>query len=284
MRVTTDVPPVRRTVTTSRIVSVHDGARMERSDDLVTEEPMEIRLAGAGGGEAAPVAITMRTPGHDFDLAVGFLYAEALVGQGDVSEVRYCELPDGAEQQFNIVTVRSRRPVAPPPARNFDVSASCGLCGKTSLDDLADRCPVVAPGQVVPGSIVAALPERLAAEQRVFAATGGLHAAGLWGPDGSLVVVREDIGRHNAVDKVVGHAALAGLLPLTGHLLLVSGRVSFEIVEKSAMAGIGLVAAVSAPSSLAVEAARRFGVTLVGFVRDGRYNIYAGEERIDPSR
>jgi FdhD protein len=256
---------------------------MERADELVTEEPMEIRLAGPRGGSPVSVAVTMRTPGHDFDLAVGFLFSEGLISLGDVSGVRYCELPDEAEQRFNIVTVRVRQPPAlgAIPVRRFDVSASCGLCGKASLDELADRCPVVAPGPILAGSVLSSLPKKLGAEQRVFASTGGLHAAGLFQTDGSVIAVREDIGRHNAVDKIVGHGVLSGLLPLTGHLLMVSGRVSFEIVEKAAMAGIGLVAAVSAPSSLAVDAAKRFGVVLVGFVREDRYNIYAGDDRID---
>ena len=282
MPVVTDLPPARRTVVTTRILSVHDGVGMDRADDVVTEEPMEIRLAGPGGGAPVSVAVTMRTPGHDFELAVGFLFSEGLAKPGDVSAVRYCELPEEAEQRFNIVTVRLRHPPSLDaiPARRFDVSASCGLCGKTSLDDLADRCPVVLPGPNVAGSVVSSLPKKLAEQQQVFATTGGLHAAGLFQPDGSLVVVREDIGRHNAVDKAIGWALLSDSLPLTGHLLMVSGRVSFEIVEKAAMAGIGLVAAVSAPSSLAVDAARRFGVTLVGFVRRGRYNIYAGADQI----
>ncbi|HWW53646.1 MAG TPA: formate dehydrogenase accessory sulfurtransferase FdhD [Acidimicrobiales bacterium] len=279
----TDLPPTRRTVTTTRVLSVRAGAGLERSDDVVTEEPMEIRLAGPRGGAPVSVAVTMRTPGHDFDLAVGFLHSEGLVSPGDVSTVRYCELPEAAEQRFNIVTVRLRRAIAPDMirARRFDVSASCGICGKTSLDELADRCPTVLPGPKVAGSVLPGLAAKLSSEQRVFATTGGLHAAGLFRADGELVVAREDIGRHNAVDKVIGHALLAGLLPLTGHLLMVSGRVSFEIVEKAAMAGIGLVAAVSAPSSLAIDAARRFGVTLVGFVRDDRYNVYSGADRLE---
>jgi FdhD protein len=264
---------------------VRNGDAMERADDVVTEEPMEIRLAGPRGGAPVSVAVTMRTPGHDFELAVGLLCSEGLASPGDVTAVRYCELPEESTQRFNIVTVRLRHPPSLDaiPARRFDMSASCGLCGKASLDELAAHCPVVTPGPVVRGSVVSALPGILAEQQHVFAATGGLHAAGLFQPDGAVLVVREDVGRHNAVDKIVGWACLADRLPLTGCLLMVSGRVSFEIVEKAAMAGIGLVAAVSAPSSLAVDAARRFGVTLVGFVRSGRYNIYAGDERLDPT-
>ena len=164
MLVVTDFPPARRTVTTTRILSIHDGHAMERADDVVTEEPMEIRLAGPRGGSPVSVAVTMRTPGHDFELAVGFLSSEGLARPGDVSAVRYCELPQEAEQRFNIVTVRLRHPPSLDaiPARRFDVSASCGLCGKASLDDLADRCPVVLPGPKVAGSVVSSLPGKLA--------------------------------------------------------------------------------------------------------------------------
>jgi FdhD protein len=253
-----------------------------RGDVVVTEEPMEIRAAGPGQ-EPISVAVTMRTPTADFELAAGFLHSEGLVGPGDIEGIRYCDVPDD-EQRYNIVTVRVRRPIVLPHDRQFAVNASCGLCGKATLDALGTRCPVVPSTTVVAGSAVKALPEHLQRGQRLFAETGGLHGAVLVDPTGRLVAVREDVGRHNAVDKVVGYALIEDLLPLRGHLLGVSGRVSFEIVEKAAMAGIGVVGAVSAPSSLAISAAQRFGVVLVGFIRGDRYNIYAHAEGVDASR
>jgi FdhD protein len=272
-------PDTRRPTTAARVVLVRDGVGRERPDVLVTEEPMEIRVIGAGQA-AVSVAVTMRTPGSDFELAVGFLFSEGLIAPDDVAAVRYCDLPEAADQRFNIVTVVLRRVFEAPANRSFVVSASCGVCGKTSLEDMADRCPVVAAGPVVAGSLLADLPTRLRDSQPVFATTGGLHGAGLFDSEGRLVAAREDVGRHNAVDKLVGHALLNGKLPLSGHLLMVSGRVSFEIVEKAAMAGIGLIAAVSAPSSLAVDAARRFGITLVGFMRSDHFNLYTHPDRV----
>jgi FdhD protein len=280
-----DAAPVRRSTTPHRILAVAAGGRAaERPDRLVTEEPLEIRLAGPDQAPA-PVVVTMRTPGHDFELAAGFLVTEGLVGATDVVTVRYCDDVDDAEQRYNIATVRTSRPVDPStlPSRRPATSA-CGLCGTTSLDELGVRCGPVAAGPVVAWSTLQALPDRLREAQRLFDQTGGLHGAGLVGPAGDLVAVREDVGRHNAVDKVVGRAVLARRLPLDGHLLVVSGRVGFEIVQKAAVAGVALVAAVSAPSSLAVAAAERFGMTLVGFLRDGRGNVYCGPGRVDLTR
>jgi FdhD protein len=270
----------RRPVTMTSIVAVRDGTTLDRADEVVTEEPMEVRLAGPGQ-DPVSVAVTMRTPGHDFELAVGMLHSEGLVRRGGIRSVRYC-LPadERGEQRWNIVTVRIDRAVDGVPSRTLPMNASCGLCGKTSLDDLGRRCPTVPAGPAVAASVLTGLPEQLRAAQRVFATTGGLHAAGLFDATGQTVVVREDVGRHNAVDKVVGWAVLGERAPLEDHVLMVSGRVSFEIVEKAAMAGIGLIAAVSAPSSLAVDGAQRFGVGLVAFVRGDRFNVYAGPERI----
>jgi FdhD protein len=268
------VTPVRLTA-----VELGDG-RKRTADSLATEEPMEIRL-DAPGMEQRQVAVTMRTPGNDFELAAGFLHTEGLVGAtGDVRSVRYCSVPR-EEQQYNVVTVDLARPYdADLLRRNFYTMSSCGICGKASLDSISVRCAPVADGPAVSEAVVVELPGRLREAQRLFDRTGGLHAAGLFDADGRLLELREDVGRHNAVDKLVGHALLAGTLPLSERVLMVSGRLSFEIVQKAAVAGIPVVCAVSAPSSLAVDAGRRFGMTLVGFVRGSRFNIYTGPERI----
>ena len=272
--------PVRRPVTPARVVAV-DGTRVrERPDRLVTEEPMEIRLQFPGA-EPEPLAVTMRTPGHDFELAVGFCVTEGLFDDAaSLAEVAYC-VGETGEQYYNVVTLRLRHSIDLGPRRSFAVNASCGLCGKTALDDLAVACEPVGPGPRVCRSVLAGLPQLLRDSQPLFDETGGLHAAACFSPDGELAVLREDIGRHNALDKVVGNAFLDGSLPLSQSVLLVSGRISFEIVQKAAVAGIPVLCAVSAPSSLAVAAAKQFGQTVVGFLRDDRMNVYAGVERLD---
>jgi len=263
---------------------VTDGDRRVRSDYLATEEPLEIRLVA--GGETATVAVTMRTPGADFELAAGFLYGEGVVaGREEVSRISYCTDPDvDAEQQYNIVNVglaASAMPDLHALERHFMTSSACGVCGKASLDALELRgCPVVPPGPSVDPAVLTRLPTALRERQGLFESTGGLHAAGLFTAGGELVALREDVGRHNAVDKLVGWAMLDGRLPLHDHLLMVSGRSSYEILQKALVAGIPVVCAVSAPSSLAVDLARRFGMTLVGFLRGERFNVYAGEERL----
>jgi FdhD protein len=241
---------------------------------------MEIR-AGGPGQEPSQVAVTMRTPGSDFELAAGFLFTEGLIaGADDIESIAYCDLPE-EEQEYNVITVRLTRPFDPEALRrNFFASSSCGVCGKASLDDVEVRCEPLPAGPVVPASVLADLPDALRDRQRIFEETGGLHASGLFDTDGTLRVLREDVGRHNAVDKIVGEQVLAGNVPLADHVLQVSGRLSFEIVQKAAVAGIPIVSAVSAPSSLAVEAGERFGMTLVGFVRDERLNVYTHPERL----
>jgi FdhD protein len=272
--------PMRRSSTRVRIVAVNDGVAGERPDTLATEEPMEIRAAGPDQ-ELQPVAVTMRTPGGDFELAVGFLFTEGLIDPGDVKRVAYCDDLPGEDQRYNVVSVRLERPFdAERLQRNFFATSSCGICGKASLDDIEVRCEPVSPGPAVSSDLLASLPDRLRSGQTLFDRTGGLHAAGLFSAEGELVSIREDVGRHNAVDKVIGEQFLAGHLPLAGHILQVSGRVSFEIVQKAAVAGIPIVSAVSAPTSLAVEAGDRFGMTIVGFVRDGRLNVYTGAGRV----
>ena len=271
---------VRRNVTPVRLTAVRGGVRSERPDTVATEEPLEIRVGGPDH-EATQVAVTMRTPGGDFELAVGFLFTEGLIAASDVRRVAYCDDLDDEEQRFNVVTVTLERPFdAVRVRRNFYATSSCGVCGKAALDDVEVRCEPVAEGTRVPLEVLLELPDTLRKRQSVFERTGGLHAAGLFATDGTLVELREDVGRHNAVDKVIGQRVLAGAVPVRDHVLQVSGRASFEIVQKAAVAGIPVVSAVSAPSSLAVDAADRFGMTLLGFVRDGGCNVYTHAERV----
>jgi FdhD protein len=241
---------------------------------------MEIRVR-SGGQDAPPLAVTMRTPGHDFELAVGFCVSEGVVSDpGDVHDVAYC-LEPADEQHYNIVTVGLRTMPDLGAPRSFVANASCGLCGKATLEQLEVACRPIGPGPRVARSLLVSLPRRLRDAQDIFDATGGLHAAACFDTEGSLTVLREDVGRHNAVDKVIGRAALDQHLPLSDQVLLVSGRLSFEIVQKAAVAGIPMVCAVSAPSSLAVDAARQLGQTVVGFLRDEHFNVYTHGERID---
>lgn len=273
---------VTRTPTTAVRVQVWNGEQIrDRPDRLVTEEPMEIRI-DSPGNDPTPLAVVMRTPGHDFELAAGFCLTEGIVEDAtQLFEVRYC-LGADADQQYNVVTVATRVPVdLAGRDRSFVSSASCGVCGKATLDQLEVDCAPLGAGPRVALSTLVGLPDQLRAGQTVFDATGGLHAAALMGADGAVQIVREDVGRHNAVDKLVGHALLAGRLPLDDAVLVVSGRTSFEIIQKAARAGITIVVAVSAPSSLAVATAARFGMTLVGFVRDGRANVYTGAARVE---
>ncbi|MEU4771005.1 formate dehydrogenase accessory sulfurtransferase FdhD [Micromonospora sp. NPDC023644] len=258
---------------------------VRRQDSLAVEEPLEIRVGAAGPGRRRPLAVTMRTPGDDLDLAIGFLLTEGLIRSAD--DVRTAQLCAGAEtpNTYNVVDVVLSPGVPEPavdPARNFYTTSSCGVCGKASIDAVRTRS-VFAVGDdpvTVPAAVLAALPERLRAAQRGFDRTGGLHAAGLFTADGDLVVLREDVGRHNAVDKVVGWAVRERRLPLAGHVLLVSGRASFELTQKAWMAGVPLLAAVSAPSTLATELAEEAGLTLVGFLRGNAMNVYACPERV----
>ncbi|MFE7900779.1 formate dehydrogenase accessory sulfurtransferase FdhD [Streptomyces sp. NPDC057424] len=265
-----------------RVLRIRDGVVGSRPDTLVAEEPLEIRLNGR------PLAITMRTPGDDFALAAGFLVSEGVLGRAEEpANIVYCAgaTADGSNT-YNVVDVRLAPGVAVPDIsleRNVYTTSSCGLCGKASLDAVRTtaRWPIAdtPPVRVAPG-LLAALPDRLRAAQRVFDRTGGLHAAGLFSAEGELLDLREDVGRHNAVDKLVGRALRSGALPLSRAVLLVSGRASFELAQKAVMAGIPVLAAVSAPSSLAVDLAAETGLTLVGFLRGNSMNVYAGEQRI----
>ncbi|GAA0388087.1 formate dehydrogenase accessory sulfurtransferase FdhD [Acrocarpospora corrugata] len=268
-------------MTRYRVRQVSGNIAKDRRDDLATEEPLEIRVLA--GGVSRTVAITMRTPGADFELAAGFLHGEGLVRPGEIQAIGYCTDDDvPPEARYNTVSVRlPHLPEVPHLERHFMTSSACGVCGSASLDALKDRCvPLVTSAVKVHPEILYGLPATLHDAQGVFARTGGLHAAGLFTPDGVLIQSREDVGRHNAVDKLVGWALLHDRLPLTGQLLLVSGRASYEIGQKALAAGLELLCAVSAPSSLAVDLAREFGMTLVGFLRNERFNVYAGPERI----
>jgi len=269
---------VRRPVTSVRVRSIDDGRVVDRPDKLVTEEPMEIRVHGPGQ-EPMPLAVTMRTPGADFELAVGFCVTEGVVPSGaEVANVAYCV--DGGEQQYNIVTVFARAPVSiEGRERNFFANASCGLCGKAALDQVELELPPIDDGVVVDGSTVLELPGRLRDAQRVFDATGGLHAAALFDEIGGLVAVREDVGRHNALDKLAGALALSGAAGSDG-FVVVTSRCSYEMVQKAAAIGAAAIAAVSAPTSLAIETAEEAGIALVAFVREGRLTVYAHPERI----
>lgn len=257
------------------------GGDRRRADTLAAEEPMEIRV----GGKA--LAVTMRTPGHDVELAHGFLLSEGVIGaRDDVLTARYCDgVDETGRNTYNVLDLALSDGVPPPETgveRNFYTTSSCGVCGKAALDAvrLKTRFSPASSTFTIEADVLGDLPDALRARQKVFAQTGGLHAAALFDSGGELLVVREDIGRHNAVDKVLGWALLEGRIPLGGAGLLVSGRASFELVQKAAMAGIPLLAAVSAPSSLAAELAEENGMTLVGFLREGSMNLYTGDSRV----
>ena len=276
--------PRRASKTKTRVRVVESGKMRVRPDTLATEEPMEIRLLS--GESRQTVAVTMRTPGADFELAAGFLYGEGIVkSTDDIAKISYCVDSDlDAAQQYNIVNVElrgGREYDLRPLERHFYTTSACGVCGKASLEQLELRgCPVVGPGPEVSAETLYSLPEKLREAQGLFDATGGLHAAALFDAEGNLLALREDVGRHNATDKLVGWALLEGRLPLSGHVVMVSGRSSFEILQKCLTAGVPFVCAISAPSSLAVDVAREFGMTLVGFLRERRFNVYAGRERV----
>ena len=257
------------------------GSSGYRADLLAVEEPLEIRIGGT------PLTVTMRTPGDDMDLAAGFLFGEGLLQRAvDLRQIRMCD-----ENVADVTLEPAALPLAQDAERatgarrsqrNFLTTSACGVCGKESIEAIrvTSRYDIAADAVHVSPGVLASMPDRLRDAQRVFASTGGLHAAGLFTPDGTLLVLREDVGRHNAVDKVVGWALREGRLPLAGHILLVSGRASFELVQKACMAGIPVLAAVSAPSSLAVGLAEEAGLTLVGFLRGNSMNAYTGTQRL----
>ena len=263
-----------------------DGSEQSRKyDRVVTEEPLELRLAASGTQRT--LAVTMRTPGNDFELAGGFVYAEGIIRRHDeIAELTYCVDPAiDPEQRYNIVTIELRAGRAAPDfarfERHFAMNSACGVCGRAQLESVRELGATRIVDDVrIAAQLLYRLPERMREAQRTFAMTGGLHAAALFDERGDLLALREDVGRHNAVDKLVGWALLNGQLPFRRRILMVSGRASYEILQKAVMACVPIVASVSAPSSLAVELAREFNVTLAGFVRGERANLYAASERI----
>jgi FdhD protein len=264
-----------RSVALTRFDGLHAVAA---EDDVAHEEPLEIQLGGA------PLAVVMRTPGHDEELALGLVLTERIVASpGDVISVRHCSLASDPESDGNVIRVALRRGVKVDlraVRRNLYASSSCGLCGKVTIENALRQAAPLDDPSAFPVEFFYPLPQRLRQAQSTFTRTGGLHAAGLFDDQGRLLVAREDVGRHNAVDKVVGWAARAGRLPLAAHVLAVSGRISFEIAQKALAARIPVVAAVSAPSSLAIELAAEAGMTLVGFLRQRRLNVYGVRQRV----
>jgi FdhD protein len=268
-------------------ITKRKGSDVSRARDaLAVEEPLEIRLAwrdADGAKRVEPLTVTMRTPGDDFDLVAGFLHAEGVIGRpADLLEMTYCR--GGEEQEYNVIEARLGPGIVPdmrPLERSFYATSACGVCGKASLESVEARgCQLLGAGPRVRAALLPELPDRLREAQAVFARTGGLHAAGLFTVEGDAVHVREDVGRHNAVDKTLGRAFLDRLLPASEHILVVSGRASFELVQKAVAAGVPVLVAVGAPSTLAVDLAARFRQTLVGFARHGGCNVYTGEERV----
>jgi FdhD protein len=268
-----------RSLDLTQVSEWDDGKICRKQDYLAAEEPLEIRVGND------PLSVTMRTPGDDLELAAGFLFTEGLVTQRAQIISLDSEIPDQREHRGNVVRAVLADEVAPDfekMRRHFFAASSCGICGKASIDSVRSRTlEPVNPDFRLDAEVLLCLPESLRASQAVFGRTGGLHAAALFNVKGELLVLREDIGRHNAVDKVIGWALLEGRIPLSNTVLLVSGRGGFEIVQKSIVAGLPAVASVSAPSSLAVQLARELGQTLVGFLRGRRFVIYAGQERIE---
>ncbi len=267
------------------MLAIEGDARFRKRDEVVGEEPLELRIVA--GGATRTLAVTMRTPGNDFELAAGFVYGEGIVARRDqIAELTYCIDPAiDPEQRYNIVNVELRPSAQPRDLarfeRHFTMSSACGVCGRAQLDSLRELGASAIEDDVrLPAATLYSLPERMRQAQRVFEATGGLHAAALFDVNGETIAVREDIGRHNAVDKLIGWALLDARLPLRNCALVVSGRASYEILQKAVMARVPIIASVSAPSSLAVELAREFNITLAGFVRGDRANLYAAPERV----
>jgi FdhD protein len=265
---------------------ISDSGIESKPDLLAIEEPLEIRI---GFGQVQDrqqknLAVTMRTPGHDFELAVGFLFTEGIIHHFDqIESVKYCEDGGKQEQKENVVRVELKPEVViefEKLQRHFYTSSSCGVCGKTSVDAVKVNCATLADSLTIASATFHSLPDKLRQAQQVFEYTGGLHASGLFDTSGNLVLLREDVGRHNALDKIIGALLFKNEMPLSKNLLLVSGRASFELVQKAAVAGIPVLAAVGAPSSLAVQLATDVNMTLLGFVRNNRFNIYSGDQRI----
>ncbi|MFZ5971876.1 MAG: formate dehydrogenase accessory sulfurtransferase FdhD [Bacteroidota bacterium] len=270
-----------------QVVHFHEAAWLNKPDLVATEEPLEIRLGfGREVREQRSLSVTMRSPGHDFELALGFLFTEGIVQSlDDIESVKYCEDVGRQEEQGNVVRVELK-PSVPLDwsrlQRNFYTSSSCGVCGKTSIESVQQRCEGIDSDFQIHSELIVSLPDRLRNAQMVFQHTGGLHAVGVFAANGELLLLREDVGRHNALDKAIGALLLKKQIPATGCVLLVSGRASFELVQKAAMAGFAVMAAVGAPSSLAVSLAEQLNMTLIGFLRGSSFNIYSAAARIKP--
>lgn len=265
---------------------VEKGQARSRQDQVTTEEPLEIRLVSP----RRTIAITMRTPGADFELVAGFLYSEGIISsKKDIQCLSYCvdESVDG-QQRYNIVNVELKENLNPnlkTLERHFYTTSACGVCGKTSIEALRlQNSPIITPDLIINPEIIYSLPDKLRSAQGVFKSTGGLHATAVFSSEGELLNLYEDVGRHNALDKLIGAALLGDQLPLNNHIVMVSGRSSFEILQKCTAAGVPIVCAVSAPSSLAVSVAKEFGITLIGFLRGEKFNVYSGIERIGNSK
>ncbi|MEQ1874816.1 MAG: formate dehydrogenase accessory sulfurtransferase FdhD [Ilumatobacteraceae bacterium] len=253
------------------VTTEHDGQRARRPDDLIVEEPMTVQLDGV------TISTTMRTPGHDFELAVGFCHTEGLLAEVPVQGVRYCATGSAVGSEFNVVTVETGGLAPTPRPRLGNTTSSCGLCGNDAIDQLCDRLLPLPPSTPIPLEVLQHVPDAVRATQDLFELTGSVHAAASFTVDGTVLLTREDVGRHNAVDKVIGRMLLDGQLPATGLGLFVSGRASFELVQKAWAGGFSTLVAVSAPTALAVHTARRAGLLLAGFVRSDRLNVYAPE-------
>lgn len=270
----------------ARILTIDAGKVSRRTDALAVEEPLEIQLqASTPHAEPRTLAVTMRTPGNDYELAAGFLYNEGIIAhKDDIDHMIYCVDGRLEQQEYNLLRVRLRSAELPNLQqldRHFFTTSACGVCGRTMLESLETQSlPPLPQGPIVSSDFILGLPAHLRNAQTLFEQTGGLHAAALFDTEGNLLCLREDIGRHNALDKLIGWAILNQRFPLDQHVLLVSGRAGYELLQKCRAAGIAIFCAVSAPSSLAVELAQRFEITLVAFLREDRFNIYAGVERI----
>lgn len=268
-----------------RIVKHQVSGKAEKTDLVAVEEPLEIRLGfgPADQREQRSLVVTMRTPGHDFELAAGFLFTEGIIHSfSQIENIRYCENL-GKQEENNVVRVELSSSVAPDfqkLQRNFYTTSSCGVCGKSSIEAVTVQCAPITANWSLSASLIQTLPDKLREAQHVFEHTGGLHASGLFDRQGSLTLLREDVGRHNALDKVIGAMLFKEAIPLADYMLVVSGRASFELVQKAAIAGIPVLVAVGAPSSLAVNLAQTSGITLIGFAREGRFNIYTHPSRI----
>ena len=273
--------PIRRPTRSAKIVTYRaNSAPSTRIDSLITEEPLEIRVHGPGQ-DPVQVATIMRSPGNDFELAVGFLVSEGVISsRSDLATVCYCNLEGREEQRYNVVTVALTSPYLSRRSRNMTVSSSCGVCGTSAIDQIELEIAPIQTQFKIPARLILELPQRLRKRQKLFDATGGVHGAGIFGLDETVPLVREDVGRHNAMDKVIGKALMDGVLPLSCSIGVLSGRIAFELVQKAGFAGIAVLVSVGAPTSLAVSLAQRLNITLCGFVDLDHFNVYTHTDRV----